>query len=363
MSHLVIEKLQVSYHQVRALDEIELEVEDGEFFTIVGPTNAGKSTLLKTVAGLVKPDRGRVILKGRDVTGLQPKDRNLSLLFQNIALFPNLTGFENIAFPLRTAGASENEIHERVRFLGRLLGIDHVLGRFPRTFSGGEQQRVAIGRAIAMQTDLLLLDEPLTNLDARIRTALRIEFKKIHRQLAQTLLYVTHDQVEAMSLSDRIAVLHEGRFQQVGTPDEIYNMPATQFVAEFFGMPPMNIINARVVDRSGIPGVEVGGVRIPMPKLNSLAAFSRVPDTIALGVRSENIRVAATESTKTPHRAPVLWVERLGSHSILDLQFGPNTMRVKVCPDDPITQKCTVWFGFDPRPEHLLDPKTGNFLR
>jgi len=363
MSKLVIQDLDVSYHDVPALRNIDLTVEDGEFCTIVGPTNAGKSTLLKTVAGLVKPDKGAIFLNDKDLTGKQPKDRNLSLLFQNIALFPNLTGFENIAFPLRTAGATSRDIQERVLALSKMLRVDHVIDRLPRTFSGGEQQRVAIGRAIAKQTDLLMLDEPLTNLDARIRIALRVEFKKIHRKLAQTLLYVTHDQVEAMSMSDRIAVLDKGQLLQVGTPDEIYNRPASRFVAEFFGTPPMNIVSARVSEEGGIPQIVVGEHSLPMPELNTLSASPRIPDAIALGVRSENIRVSVTKSPETPHQTPILWLEKLGAHSILDLKFGSDTLRVKVMPDDPVCSESLAWFGFNLKPDQLLDATTGKFLR
>lgn len=363
MSKLLISDLNVSYHAIPALENINLTVEDGEFCTIVGPTNAGKSTLLKTVAGLIKPDKGAIFLNNKDLTGKQPKDRNLSLLFQNIALFPNLTGFENIAFPLRTTGASSKDVDERVQVLSKMLRVDHVIDRLPKTFSGGEQQRVAIGRAIARQTDLLMLDEPLTNLDARIRIALRVEFKKIHRKLSQTLLYVTHDQIEAMSMSDRIAVLHKGRLLQVGSPDDIYNRPSSRFVAEFFGTPPMNIVSARVSDEGGIPHIVVGEHKIPMPQLNAPSVSRSIPDAIALGVRSENIRVSVAESRETPHQTQILWLEKLGSHSILDLKFGSDILRVKVLPDNPVCSESSAWFGFDLTPEQLLDAKSGNFLR
>jgi multiple sugar transport system ATP-binding protein len=363
MIQLAVEDLKVSYHQVPALEDVSLDVREGEFFTIVGPTNAGKSTFLKTIAGLVKPDRGRVSLKGRNVTAAQPKDRNLSLLFQNIALFPNLTGFQNIAFPLRTAGLPDSEIETRVKRLAAMLKVDHVLGRYPRTFSGGEQQRVAIGRAIAMRCDLLMLDEPLTNLDARIRIALRVEFKKIHRQLEQTLLYVTHDQVEAMSLSDRIGVLHKGRFQQIGTPEEIYDRPATRFVGEFFGMPAMNIVNVNLADQGGTPGIEVAGQWMPLPEIKALRSYSRMPTDLALGIRSESIRVDVKRSDSTPHPGTVSWVERLGSHSILELQFAEHKVRVKVRPGDPAAGQSRVWFGLDARSDLLLDRDSGHFLR
>jgi len=363
MSQLSVKGLNVSYDDLRALVDVEFAVEEGEFFCIVGPTNAGKSTLLKTIAGLTHPDSGTVLLKGQDVTRSQPKDRNVSLLFQNIALFPNLTGFENIAFPLRTAGVAESEVTSRVKELGDMLKIGHVLDRLPKTFSGGEQQRVAIGRSIAKQANLLMLDEPLTNLDARIRTVLRIEFKEIHRQLGQTVIYVTHDQVEAMSMSDRIAVLHEGRLQQIGTPDEIYNRPATRFVAEFIGQPPMSFLNAELTQVNGAVGIEIGGIRFAMPGIGQTKAHAALPDKLALGVRPEAVRVAPAQSPETPHQAEIIWVEHLGSMSVLDLRFGHDTLRVKVAPNNPISAEQTAWFGFEPRSDHLLNPETNLFFR
>ena len=227
-------------------ERIELSVSKGEFLCLVGPTNAGKSTLLKTIAGLHHPDEGRVMINGQDVTELEPGRRDVSLLFQTVALFPNRSGFDNIAFPLRQAGIREERVEERVREVAELLRISHVLDRFPRTYSGGERQRVAIGRSIAHPSEILLLDEPLSNLDARMRLELRIEFRRLHKTLGQTVIYVTHDQVEALSLADRVAVLHEGRLQQVDSPERLYDLPANRFVAEFIGSPPMNLIPARL---------------------------------------------------------------------------------------------------------------------
>ena len=363
MSQLSIQGLNVNFDDLRALEDVGFNVMEGEFFCIVGPTNAGKSTLLKTIAGLIRPQSGSVAIKGREVTDIQPKDRNVSLLFQNIALFPTLTGFENIAFPLRTAGIGESEIQSRVMELAAMLKVTHVLNRLPKTFSGGEQQRIAIGRSIARQTDLLMLDEPLTNLDARIRIALRIEFKEIHRRLGQAMIYVTHDQVEAMSMSDRIAVLHEGRFQQIGTPDEIYMTPANRFVAEFIGQPPMNILGAHMYENDGVTGIEISGTQFPVPGIKKIGAYESLPDHLAVGIRPESIQVSGVPTDDTPHQAEILWVEHLGSKSILDLRFGDNTLRVKVAPDDPISAEPSVWFGFDPEPDHLMDPKTNLFFR
>jgi len=363
MSQLSVQGLEVSFDDLKALIDVAFDVKEGEFFCIVGPTNAGKSTLLKTISGLVLPQNGVIKIKGREVTRLEPKDRNVSLLFQNIALFPNLTGFENIAFPLQTAGVATKKIAQRVSELAEMLKISHVLDRLPQTFSGGEQQRVAIGRSIAKPANLLMLDEPLTNLDARIRTALRIEFKEIHKKLGQTVIYVTHDQVEAMSMSDRIAVLHEGRFQQIGTPEEIYQTPANRFVAEFMGQPPMNLMAARMYQSDDVSGVEIAGARFPVAGIERCDKLESLRDNLIVAIRPETIRVSAVRSDDTPHQAEVLWVENLGSKAVLDLKFGGDTLRVKVAPDNPLNMEQSVWFGFDPRLDHLLNTKTNMFFK
>ena len=362
MSALTVTGLRKAFEDVQALDGLDFEVEDGEFFVVVGPTNAGKSTLLKTIAGLHKPEEGTIAIMNRPVTHLQPKDRRVSLQFQNVALFPTLTGHENIAFPLRTAGLADVEVDRRVREVAALLKVEHILDRHPRTFSGGEQQRVAIGRAMAHPCDLLMLDEPLTNLDARIRIALRIEFKHLHRDTGQTLIYVTHDHVEAMSLSDRIAVLNEGRFQQIGTPDEIYHRPANRFVAQFVGSPPMNILEAELTTESEVPYLEGQGFRLALPGIKSLENYSSLPRRLDLGVRPEDIRVTPAPSEETPFAGKVFWIERLGSKSILDARLGNATIRAAVRTDHPVDREGTAWFGFDPKPHQLLDPATDLFL-
>ncbi|MGF1609164.1 MAG: ABC transporter ATP-binding protein [Kiloniellales bacterium] len=364
MSWLAVEGLRKTFSEdVIALDDLSFALEKGEFFCVVGPTNAGKSTLLKTIAGLHRPDRGRILIAGHEVTDLQPRDRHVSLLFQNVALFPTLTGFDNIAFPLRTAGVPAEESARRVEEVAEMLKVGHVLGRLPRTFSGGEQQRVAIGRAIARPSQVLLLDEPLTNLDARIRITLRIEFKALHRGTGQTILYVTHDQVEAMSLSDRIAVLHEGRFQQIGTPDEIYHRPANRFVAGFVGTPPMNILAAELSGEAGDLRLRGPGFELPIAGTERLQSAASLPRALAIGVRPEALLVAPERSADTPIAGEVTWVERLGSRHVLDVRLGGTLVKAVVRPDHPVRGEGPAWFGFAPRAEHLLDRDSGIFFR
>jgi ABC-type sugar transport system ATPase subunit len=360
VSALAVEGLSKRFEEVEALRGVSFALADGEFFCIVGPSNAGKSTLLQTIAGLHQPDAGRIRIDRADVTLLEPRRRDVSLLFQNVALFPNLTGFDNIAFPLRAAGTPDAEIDRRVREVAALLGVGHLLERQPRTFSGGEQQRVAIGRAIARRARLLMLDEPLTNLDARLRIALRIEFKALHRDSGQTILYVTHDQVEAMSLSDRIAVLNDGRFEQIGTPDEIYHRPATRFVATFVGTPPMNILEVGIEERAGQRLAKAARLEVPLPEDAKLPRRSR---RLGLGVRPEAVAVAPVRSAATPFPGEVFWIERLGDRSILDARIDGQVVKAVVPAAHPVERPGAAWFGFAAGADHLLDLETGAFIR
>jgi multiple sugar transport system ATP-binding protein len=346
---------------ITALNDISLSAARGEFFSIVGPTNAGKSTLLKTIAGLYRPDRGKVVLAGRDATLLEPRQRRLGFVFQNMALFPNRTGFDNIAFPLKVAGAPPAEIARRVKEIAERLAIAHVLARHPRTFSGGEQQRVAIGRALAASSQALLLDEPLTNLDARLRTLLRIDFKALHRETGQTILYVTHDQVEAFSLSDRIAVLNRGNLQQIGTPEEIYRHPVNRFVATFMGSPPMNILDAELSESDGAMIAMGEGFEVTVPS-GRLAEVAQLPRRLAIGVRPEAVSVLPARQIETPFPTEVKWIERLGAKNILDIAVGRAIIKALVRPDHPVRHEGPAFFGFDAGRMHLLNPATDRFI-
>lgn len=357
MTALEIHGLTKRFGGKTALADIDLTVAEGEFLCLLGPTNAGKSTLLKTVAGLHKADRGAIHIGGRDVTLLDPAKRGVSLLFQNTALFPDRNGFENIAFPLRRAGAGDAAIRNRVREIAELLRITHILERRPATFSGGEQQRTAIGRALAQPVDLLLLDEPLANLDARIRADLRREFRRLHRAEGRTVLYVTHDQGEALSLADRIAVLHQGRIEQVAAVDEIYDRPVTAFVAGFIGAPPFNLLPIEVEGESlRLVGT---GFSIDLP-----AALSQItlPGQLALGVRAETIRLAHTPGTETPIAARLRGIEHHGSRDLVELALGSTVLRALIPSGRVDGMIAELWLGFDVVPEQLLDPNTGRFL-
>ncbi len=364
MTWLEIEGLSKRFGEVTALNDVSFSVDQGAFFSILGPTNAGKTTLLQTVAGLHRPDGGEIHLAGRPITRLEPRVRGVSLLFQNNALFPTLTGFDNIAFPLRKGeGLAEATVAGRVKEVAEVVKVPHLLDRPPRTYSGGEQQRVAIARALAAPSDLLMLDEPLTNLDARLRIQLRIEFRSLHRDSGQTFLYVTHDQVEAISLSDRLAVLDQGSIQQIGTPQEIYDRPANRFVARFIGMPPMNLLPVRLSGEAGEHRLQGDGFTLPVEGLEQLENYPRLPDDLQLGVRPEAVRVSHDFTTAHSFAAEIAWVEHLGSKSVLDLTLQGQALHAVVPPSRRFRAGQAVFLGFDAKPTLLLDPTTDRFLR
>lgn len=363
MSWLTLESLTKRFDQVTALDGVDLAIEAGEFFTILGPTNAGKTTLLHSVAGLHRPDKGRIHLAGREVTKLEPRARGVSLLFQNNALFPDRNGFDNIAFPLKAGSHSDKEIEQRVQEVAAKVNVPHLLDRPPRTYSGGEQQRVAIARALAAPSDLLMLDEPLTNLDARLRIELRIEFKALHRDLGQTFLYVTHDQVEAISLSDRIAVLDQGRIRQIGAPQQIYDRPENRFVARFIGMPPMNLLPVRLAGEGSAQRLEGEGFEVPIEGLEQLSSYPAIPQALELGIRPERIRVGREATSAHGIAAEVVLVEPLGGRTILDLSLAGREVKAVVPARELYAEGEAVFIGFDAEPELLLDPTSDRFLR
>src|SRR4249920_877238 len=244
MADLALKGIHKTFGNTRVLHEIDIHLPDGEFLVLVGPSGCGKSTLMNLVAGLEEPSGGRIVLGGNDITEAGPADRNISMVFQSYALYPNMTVAANIAFPLEMRGVSKQEREKKVKEVSAMLQIDHLLERRPRQLSGGQRQRVAIGRALARQPQLFLFDEPLSNLDAKLRVDMRAEIKRLHMRTGVTTIYVTHDQVEAMTLGTRIAVLKDGLIQQLATPLELYSRPANRFVAEFIGSPSINMFEA-----------------------------------------------------------------------------------------------------------------------
>jgi ABC-type sugar transport system ATPase subunit len=329
------------------LHGIDLTIEPGEFFVLLGPSGSGKTTTLRILAGLESVSAGRVLMDGADVTAQEPGARDVAMVFQSYALYPHMTVAQNIGFPLKMVGTNAAEIERAAAAAAAKVGIGHLLLRKPSQLSGGQQQRCALARAIVRQPRLFLLDEPLSNLDAKLRLETRLELHRLQRSLGATTVYVTHDQEEAMTLADRIAVFMDGRIVQVGTPREIYSNPKTIAVAAFIGTPPMNLI----------PGtwhgdvVTIGGQRLP------LASATSVPREVMLGVRPSDLRIVPDGL-----KARVERIEDLGDSSIVTFMAGDQPLKLKSDCLQPVQEGEDVLLGFGPDTAHLFDPNSGDRL-
>ncbi|MDE3239011.1 MAG: sn-glycerol-3-phosphate ABC transporter ATP-binding protein UgpC [Paracoccaceae bacterium] len=324
MSGLTLTGVRKSYGKVDVIHGVDLHVEPGEFVVFVGPSGCGKSTLLRMIAGLEEISGGEVSINGRRVNDVEPSRRGVAMVFQSYALYPHMTVAGNMGFGLRMNGVSRQVVDERVTEAARILQISELLNRKPRALSGGQRQRVAIGRAIVRQPDLFLFDEPLSNLDAELRVATRVEIARLHGQLAATMIYVTHDQVEAMTLADKIVVLRAGRVEQVGTPMELYHKPANLFVAGFIGSPKMNLMEVDVAS-NGLARLPGGGtVRLALPDGVNVARLRHI------GLRPD----ALTEDAQGPITGNVTVIERLGDATYVHLEIaGGTTLIAKVDPE------------------------------
>ncbi|MGA8116960.1 MAG: ABC transporter ATP-binding protein [Actinocatenispora sp.] len=312
---------------VRAVDALDLTIHDGEFFALLGPSGCGKTTLLRTIAGLEEATSGRLSIGGRDVTRMQPGQRDLAMVFQDYALFPHMTVLDNIAYPLRIKRVPRAERHERARQTGEGLALAELMARRPSELSGGQQQRVALARAVIAHPQAFLFDEPLSNLDARLRLSARTFLKRLQRELGITTIFVTHDQAEALALADRIAVMEAGRIRQVGTPREVFRKPANVFVANFIGATPMNLLDATV--RSG--RLVLGAGSLPMPMGAVRPDGSEIADgtELVVGIRPEYLRFSASE-TPDALSGTVSTVENLGTTSLVTLDNGDQQLGVVV---------------------------------
>ena len=290
MADLKITALHKYYGQVHAVRGVDLEIPAGEFTVLVGQSGCGKSTLLRTIAGLEDADRGTIEIGGEVVNHLPPRDRDIAMVFQNYALYPYMKVFDNIAFGLRSRRTPKTEIEPKVRRAAQMLGIDHLLDRFPRQLSGGQLQRVAIGRAIVRNARLFLFDEPLSNLDAQLRDEMRGEIKRLHQDLDRTMIYVTHDQIEAMTMADRIVLLRDGQIEQAGAPLDLFERPATKYVAGFLGSPSMNFVNATLVAADGGLAVRLGdGTLLALPAGRQDRLAGKRDQPVILGLRPEHM--------------------------------------------------------------------------
>jgi multiple sugar transport system ATP-binding protein len=360
MSDIVMRNLVKAYTPggPRATDDVSLEIADGEFLVLVGPSGCGKTTLLRMVAGLERPDSGTVSIGGRDVTRLPARERGLSMVFQSYAIFPHMRVRQNIGFGLAMRKVPGDEIERRVRRAAELLHLEDYLDRYPAQLSGGQRQRVAVARAIVVDAGVLLMDEPLSNLDALLRLEFRAELKKIVRQIGTTTLYVTHDQAEAMSLGDRVAVMRGGRIVQLGAPLDVYDRPSERFVGGFLGAPPMNFFPATVERNGGGPVLVLGDQHLTAP--STLDEWVGRP--VLVGVRAENIEVS-TEAAPGWVTATVEVVEPTGAAVLLTVRLGEHQIKVQTAPGFQVAPDDAVWLRSTPEALRLYDPETSLALR
>lgn len=355
MSRVQLSALVKRFGKTTAVDGVSLDIGDGDFMVLLGPSGCGKSTLLRMIAGLVPPDAGQVLVDGRDVTHQSPRDRDLAMVFQSYALYPHLTVARNITFPLRARRRPRAETAEKLRAVAEALDLTGLLHRKPRELSGGQRQRVALGRALVRDPGAFLMDEPLSNLDAKLRTATRAELSALHRRLSSTFIYVTHDQVEAMTMATHIAVLNEGRLEQVGSPEEVYDEPASAFVAGFLGAPAMNLLKATVHSEAGQLRVRATGVDIPLWD-------GTVPGRdVLLGVRPE--RLVPVDPSAAMITTAVTAIENLGSDEIAYLGTpGGATLALRGPRPIGLAVGSAVGLTVAPANVHLFDPASGRRL-
>jgi multiple sugar transport system ATP-binding protein len=356
MAEVRFQGVHKTFGNVTAVDGVDLTVGEGEFVVLLGPSGCGKTTLLRCLAGLEHVDSGKVFIGDRDATELPPRKRRISMVFQSYAVFPHMKVRENIAFGLRRQKEKDAVINERVESVSELLGITELLDRYPAQISGGQRQRVAVARAIAVRSDVLLMDEPLSNLDALLRMQMRAELKALLLQLGTTTIYVTHDQTEALSMGDRIAVMNRGHIVQVDTPLEVYDNPADKFVGDFVGTPPMNFLAARVESNGAGPTVRVGGGDFRIDRIDGL-----VDRDLLLGIRAEAIGVE-TEPGEGLIKATVVVVEPLGSHNLITARAGDDVVKISASNQLFPEPGADVWLRLRSGQIRWLDRETGKVI-
>jgi len=358
MKHAVyVRDLSVRYGKLSILERFNLDVREGEFLVLLGPSGCGKSTLLNAIAGLQDIDDGEVWIYGENVTWADPKDRGIGMVFQSYALYPQMTVEQNLSFGLKVAGIKRQEIQSRIRRAAEILQIEPLLSRMPAQLSGGQRQRVAIGRALVRDANVFLFDEPLSNLDAKLRSDLRVEIKQLHQRLGNTIIYVTHDQIEAMTLADRIAILKGGEMQQLASPDEVYNRPANRFVAGFIGTPEMNFLDGEL--RSSPAGLQFATPHfaVPLDTYQSAAVLSPRENAV-LGVRPEHFGIVA-EGHLT---GSVQLIEQTGIDATVWVDTPAGKIRVRTQARHGLTPGDRVSIGIDLEAIHLFDAASGQRL-
>ena len=370
MARVEIRGLHKEFEGTVAVENLDLEVKDKEFVVLLGPSGCGKTTTLRCIAGLESPSEGEIYIGDRLVNDLEPKERNVAMVFQSYALYPHMTVFQNLAFPLENARVSERDIVNRVNRTARLLQIDGFLGRKPAQLSGGQRQRVAVGRAIVREPEVFLMDEPLSNLDAQLRVYMRAELKKLQKDIGVTTIYVTHDQVEAMTMADRVALMNKGVLQQCEPPRIMYDRPANKFCAGFIGSPPINLIPCDVRDGGTL---DAGDFRIPVPEQFATPLSQSSTDGVILGIRPQDLHVShegvPDASGVVVYRFPsssvpaeVYTTEPLGDATILDLKVGDKLLKALVAATFEGDAGTKVVIGFPPDRIHLFERASGRAI-
>jgi len=362
MAGILLDSLTKVYDTTHVVDRVSLEISNGEFFVFVGPSGSGKSTILRLMAGLIPPFSGDIKFNGKSVTGLDPRERNVAMVFQNYALYPHKNVYDNIAFGLRARKVPEEEVDSRVHEAADLLDIERLLDRWPKELSGGERQRVAIGRAIVRNPEVYLLDEPLSNLDARLRIDMRNEIAKLHSRLGTTFIYVTHDQIEAMTLGDRIAVINHGKIEQVDSPADLYDFPSNQFVAGFIGSPSMNFIKGTLSynDKDKTLAIEMSGGSIQLE--GTLQEFLSVSSgtEVILGIRPEAISLEKARESSA--NGEVERVEPIGHEGFIYLNVLGSTIIVRVQNWKTYRDSKTIALGMTVDNVYLFLPQNGQCI-
>lgn len=358
MAKVRLEKISKKFGKKQALQEISFEVGDKELFCVMGYPGAGKTTTLRIIAGLERPDTGDVYVDDKKLTTTYPGDRNVAMIFQNLALYPTRTVFENIAFPLRVQKLSEEEARKRVAEVAKTLQIDHLLTRTLATLSGGERQRVAIGRALVRRPSVFLMDEPLTNLDALLRLNMRVELKRLQREIGQTIIYATPDQMEAMTIADRVVVLREGNIQQIGPPDEAYSRPSNRYVASLFGSPPMNFLPCSLISKDSQSYLDCGAFRLEVTRYKEILTAAACAPEFVLGIRPEFMTAEPSRSRSTVSRFKVSLTEPIGNELILHLDGDGVSMKALTSGSGNIKPLDEVWITIDMDRIHVFDSKT-----
>ncbi len=363
MAEVRLHNVVKAYGDVLAVNDVSLTIEDGDFVALVGPSGCGKTTTLNLIAGLIELTDGDIFIGDRLINEVDPKDRDIAMVFQNYALYPNKNIFQNLAFPLKMRKLPSAQIETKVREAAKLLSIEHLLERRPRELSGGQQQRVALGRALVRDPLVFLMDEPLSNLDAKLRVQMRSELKRFHQDLNATVIYVTHDQLEAVTMADKMAVMSGGFLQQYDTPKRVFEQPNNTFVAGFVGSPAMNLMNLKVVGNGGGAELqsEAAGWRYALSPANAQRALQARSDEIVLGARHSTIAVHREAAPGTV-AGRVYTVEPTGDITYAHVNLGSESIVVSVTPDVDLASDDSVWIDFDQDKLHLFDGQTQNAL-